>query len=686
MFIAQTPGQSRPWSIACGTALILAASPAVAQAQSAPSEPITTYQAASFASAAPTNAGDMLARVPGFSIVEANADVRGYDGAQGNVLIDGARPTSKRESLSDLLARIPADSVDRIELIRGGVAGVEMAGHAVVANIVRRRDTSVEAALQTGGVLATDGWAAPQGQAEYARRWGDRSLELAVSLSPELDDDSGLGTIVRLSPQGRETDRRALDTRTVKTKADSSATWRQPLAGGDLTATGALRGEQARTDTDIVGISPFRGHERVDEDEDFLETEVGARYVRPFGAADRLELVASQQLGWLNEVERGRDDDDAELFQQNTDTGESIARIDLTHVRSDHLTLTLGLEGAFNFLESQARLEENGAVQSLPGSDVQIEERRGEGSVGATWAPADAWLIKGDIRIERSAISQMGDTPLERTFTYVKPRLSLRWDATSDDQLRLSISREVGQLAFADFVATASLETDQVTAGNATLEPDKTWRLVAAWERRLWSDASATLTFTHDEISDVVDRVLVTNSTDVFDAPGNIGDGRRDVVQLDVSAPLDRFGFSRGRLKTSLQWHESEVVDPITGEVRRISQEKPFVGDILVTQDLPALSMNWGVQIEHISEHKTRYRFDEVSRQAEAIGWTAFVERRFGGHWQARLEATDLFGRDFTTRRERYDGPRSTRPLDKIEQRDRVTPGFVSLTFRRTLG
>ncbi len=62
--------------------------------------------------------------------------------------------------------------------------------------------------------------------------------------------------------------------------------------------------------------------------------------------------------------------------------------------------------------------------------------------------------------------------------------------------------------------------------------------------------------------SEVVDRVLVVTDDDIFDAPGNIGDGRRNTLALDVSLPLDGIGFHGGRLTSSMQWRRSRVTDP----------------------------------------------------------------------------------------------------------------------------
>ena len=677
------PRASLTFAAAVLVVALLLATAVPARAGRAPD--VTVYKPQHFADAAPANAWDMVTRLPGFVVVDTDEDVRGYAGAQGNVLIDGTRPTSKREGIEDLLKRIPAASVQRIEVIHSGTPGIDMGGYAMLANVVRRSDATTETVVEGGLVASTDGWLSPSGRLQYGRRHDDRVLDLALKFDPELDDDSGRGTLSTRDADGTG-GRSRLDTRTIKDKAEASASWRQPLAGGQLTLTGAARGENARTDTAITAITPDADSETVHEDEDSREAEVGVRYLRPFADRSVLELMATKHLGWLDDLERSREDGDDETFDEKTRTGETIARADFTHEWSDTLSLAASLEGALNFLHSDARLQQDGQVVPLPGSDVRIEERRTEAAAGATWKPHAGLALEAGLRMERSTITQTGDTPLTRHFTYPKPRVALRWDIDPRDQLRLALSREVGQLDFGDFVASASLDAGTVSAGNAELQPDRTWRFSAAWERQLWTDAAVTVTWTHDRISDVVDRILVVADDDIFDAPGNIGDGRRDTLALDLTLPLDGIGFTGGRLRSSMQWHRSRVTDPVTGTARPISEEKPVEGDITLTQDLPALRLTWGVLLEHIAERETKYRFDEIKRESEGMGWTLFVERRLGDHWRVRAEATDLFGRGFVETREKYDGPRSRGVSDGSERRDRTTPGFVGLTFRRSTG
>lgn len=102
---------------------------------------ILSYEPEFFADSNPNTALDMVNRVPGFRL-ENGDDVRGYAGAGGNALINGARPASKSDTASDVLARTPASRVERIELIRGGAPGIDMQGRSVLVNVILSDEAS----------------------------------------------------------------------------------------------------------------------------------------------------------------------------------------------------------------------------------------------------------------------------------------------------------------------------------------------------------------------------------------------------------------------------------------------------------------------------------------------------------------------------------------------------------------
>jgi hypothetical protein len=645
------------------------------------------YPRAWFSAAAATNAYEMLQRVPGFAIVDSDADVRGYGEALGNVLVDGARPASKRERIDELLKRIPASAVVRIELVRSGTPGIDMGGHAVLANIVRDRAATAQGAVELGAAGSTDGWRAPEGRFEYGRHWQDRALDVALRYAPELDDDTGTGDSTTFPAGGSATERESRDTRTTKGKGEATASWRQPLAGGTLTLTSALRGERERDDTRTAPLEAPARAERVHKDEDTREVEFGVRYKRGFGERTSLEFLASRLDADLDSHEVSTGGDDAESFGEDTGSSETILRADLLHELGARATFNASLEAARNTLDSSTRLgRDGGAAVALPGSEVGIVEQRYEATAGMAWTASDVLDLEAGLRVERSTIAQHGDSPLRRGFRYPKPRVAVRWSPGANDRFRISLAREVGQLDFEDFVASASLDTGAVSAGNAELRPDRTWRLSTEWEHRFGPETALTLGWTHDRIDDAIDRVLVVTPDDVFDAPGNIGSGRRDTLSFDLSAPLQALRIPNGRIHASLQYHDSRVTDPFTGESRRISEENPVEGEIEVTGERPRWRTTWGVSIEHIAEREARYRYDRIERKSEGAGWTLHAERRFGDRWRLRAEATDLGGRDFEDIRDRYDGLRPLAPLRDREVRRRRTPGTFSLVLRRDFG
>lgn len=644
-------------------------------------EGVTTFTPADFASAVPANALEMVARVPGFTIIAADEDVRGYAGAQGNVLIDSAAPASKRESIHDILRRIPSRAVERIELIRGSGGASE---HVLIVNVVRRATGRNEGAIELGVERATQGAWAPRAALEYGRRDGAATTQLAFTAFRETDEDSGRGYVIGRDVSGALTADDITDAnRTIDTVA-LTLSHRRPLFRGQLTLTGALRAEDERKDETILSRDGAES-EYIRETEDLREVEAGVRQSRPLGAHTALELLASQQNAWRRAAETVREGEDHAAFSEDTESGETILRGELTHDTQRHVVLSASLEAAFNFLESAAALTENGVGVLLPGSDVRIEETRAEAAFGARWRVRQGLTLQAGLRVETSSISQTGDTALDRDFTFIKPRATAAWDIGGRNQLRLIVTREADQLDFSDFVAAASFATGTVSAGNAELAPAQTWRTSIAWERQFWADGALTLTLIHDAIDDATDRVPIEAGGDVFDAPGNIGQAWRDTMQVEFATSFSAVGLPNVRVTAEALWRRSEVTDPTTQERRPISDEPVREGEIELTHVLASRGLQWGVRYE-LAQKETRWRFDDVAQEHEAASWTIFAEQRFADHWRLRLEASDLFGREISDTRTRYDGPRDDFPVSEIERRSHRAPGRMLLILRRNMG
>src|SRR5437868_1446132 len=157
-----------------------AAASAPAVAPPAEQQGVSSYPASFFAAMNASNAQDMVSRIPGFTL-DTGASVRGYEGAAGNVLIDGQRPSSKSDTIDEILRRIPAGQVERIDVIRGGAPGIDMQGKTVLANVIRKKGGGLKGLVAIAdGYVASDQRNAPSLRLEAQGGKNGHAWEVSV--------------------------------------------------------------------------------------------------------------------------------------------------------------------------------------------------------------------------------------------------------------------------------------------------------------------------------------------------------------------------------------------------------------------------------------------------------------------------------------------------------------------------
>lgn len=657
------------------------ATPTSGQPDAVTREGTTVYRPDFFAASRPNTALDMIGRLPGFQF-DSGSSARGFGGTAGNVLIDGSRPASKADSLDGILSRIPASQVDRIEVIRGGAPGIDMQGQSVVANVIRRAGNASQQVLSLGGLwLLQSGHEQPNLRYELTRTVGPRSYEFSIGRGTSLDDSQGAGRRVRRDPNGV-----VIRDETAGTEADGApysarGSLKTPLWGGELRTNANV------SKSDFKGESHFtRPGVRTDvvNPSNSLTGEVGANYTRPLNPQLSLELVGLQRLGNSESASISEVNGSRSVFSSEADSGESIARGVLRLKRSDTLSFEAGAEAAFNFRDGRTAFSDNGVPVTLPAANVRVEERRGESFVTATWRPRPRLGVEAGARFEVSTITATGDAANERSFFYPKPRLLVTWTPNPTDTFRLRLEREVGQLSFGDFVSSANLTDDRVVAGNIDLEPDQTTVIELSAERRFWETGSVSLSYSHEEITDAIDRLpLVDAAGRIFDAPGNIGDGTQDELDLNLTLPLSRFRVPGGELEVELEVVDSEVIDPTTGEARRISGQRPVSMEVEFRQDLPRWKITYGATYLRGFE-EVFYRFNEISRFSIDRYLGGFVEWKPDARTSLLVELANAGRYNLGRGREVYAGPRDRQPLLFTEDFDTRSQQRVFFRLRRT--
>ena len=668
------------------------------------SESVISYSPDYFAPYNPATAQDMVNRVPGFTASDGG-NARGFGANAGNVLINGERPSAKSQDTSDILQRIPVGEVVRIDLIRGQVAGIDMGGQTVVVNVIRRVST------RSSGT-----WRA---QANYNGVTGEVMPNGEVTRNFSLlGADVTAGFTVEAFPQGQSRREYVLDPannllqyneqRTKGGRPSYQATFSadRPLGQWVLRLNGRYQDGGFSNDEYVKRIAglqkpagasgyPFNmlryDFEQVAFKNDQIQWELGGDLERELSSALTLKIIALQN--------RNEQDSENVFSTYNTttglvsrftnasrnDSGESILRAFVTWTPMQNVAIETGAEGAFNFLDSTNTLVTSGSSVS----STRVEEKRAEPFISVLWRPRSDLSLDAAFQAEVSEISQSGFATRSRSFFYPKGSASLTWDARVNTQFRITVDRSVGQLSFGDFQRSTNLQENTQDAGNPDLVPEQSWELAGVIEQRFWDDGVFAIELSRDWIEDAEGQVPLVGGGE---GPGNLGSADRWNIDLSVDAPLDRLGLTDARLQASYEYGDSEVVDPVTGELRQLGSSGGnnnfnFDGgerslEIEFRKDYPAAGFSWGVDYFNSSASYS-YRLTEITINSNNRGGIgAFVEttRFLGLNIRLQVERIGNFYSD--RHRHRFLGSRDVASLGVTEWRRQSDDIGVNLRVR----
>ena len=700
-------------------------------AQIAEDERTVTYPNSYFVQYGSVTAKDMLDRIPGVGSTTGGGPPtggggggfrggggggggRGFGSGSGGseILINGKRTAGKNNQTSNVLSRITADQVDYIQIIRGTSGELDVRGSGQVINIVTLEEVSNSSLqYQINADRNRDGYVQPGANAAYTNQIGGLNVVLSAVAEPryrheEIEEDSILGDF---SPNDRVVEDRITEQTSYEFSTNlayefsdrTSARFNALYSQND----NPLEVKRSTTDFTVMPESVLVRFEDTPGEQD--NWEIGGDYETIFDSGDRFKF-----LFVVNQDNRDSTRERFDLLesgsleknlflQSGSVTEEEIVRSSYTMDIFTAQDIEFGAERAVTTLDSKLALgvlDPDGISSPDVGGLVPVEISNANSTVQETriepflihnWTLSDRMTLESTLLYEYSEIEQKGDVSNKRDFSFVKPKVDLRFDVTPTFQLRGSVEKIVNQLRFNDFVAATDAEDEDSNtfAGNANLSQEWLWAYNFRSEYRLPNDAGvvdATL-FYHDH-HDVIDRLDVSTSEDnLVSANGNIGDGKMYGLRVNASVRMSMINMPDLLVTSNWNVQDSEITDPFTGEDRRFARYGRGRWTLSFRHDVPVWSLNWGGSWSNrFDDNEKIYDIDDEQAFVGEPNVSVFAEwiSPRGTSW--RFDARDLTNNQQCRTRTRFIGRRAAGILEEIEDRCTIRGVVASIKVTGT--
>jgi len=639
------------------------------------------YPASYFAQFQPYSVNDMLDRIPGIRSSMSLTEYGGGPGSSGGsnrrglgsggdqVLINGRRIAGKDNEGTNQLSRIPASQLDYIEIIRGTSGDLDVRGGNQVINIVLQES---EASSSVAYELNTDRYhdGEYQGGVKLSLTGQQGAFNYLLSGEREPRYEYRESRETSILGDGSPNDRINRDQTRDSWPITLSANLGYEFSDRDIAHLN-FQLEENNQDTVLDRTTFDDGFESpvIIVDQELLPSEnesweVGGDYEHIFDNGSRFKtlFIVNESEGLfvrerfdLDDFERSKN-----LFLSSFERNrEQIIRSSYTFDLFSEQSIEAGVERAQTILDTSLQLglqsdERNvsdafGGLTPIRDANGAVEELRYEYFAIHNWELNNRMSVETTLLYESSTIKQSGDVSQSRDFGFFRPKIDYRFDITPALQLRTTIEKDVAQLSFSDFTASAQnsrgTDDDQnELQGNPDLAQEQSWRYSANLEYRLPDDTGViSSNIFYNEIEDVIGRIDVSIPTQVLSANGNIGKAKSWGLNINSSLRLGILNQPNMLLTAALNLEDSKITDPFTGENRRLSRRGRGRFSYGLRHDIPSYSINWGFNINFGFDGNTVfYDIDKTEEYSGNPSYFSWIEKTQGwGGLTYRFEARD---------------------------------------------
>lgn len=655
--------------------------------------PALSYGLEYFQRFEPLTAGDAMKRVPSVAflsdILESDgARLRGLDPGYTQILINGERVPGAGLDRSFFVDRIPAELIERIEVVRS--ASANRSGDAVAGalNIVLRDAQTFDGGyLRAGAILLDDGRVRETLGGVWSGEVGPGRLLVGASVqgrrNPKIKqswryDEPG-GTLDNIELQ--------TDTRNG-TDYSFNAAYEVPVAGGDLELSGLFVRTDRFADEDsleyVAGrVRPVDLSVTNDNNVDITTDNwsLNGKFTREmFGGKTRFKAgyalfddrqdEIEEEYEYLRDSNPYPDDDrftgdltksrlkDKELslaVEHERDLGFATVEFGVQFVDKNRDTDIVTDRNRVTIPNPPAARPtlpgEYGPFLPVPGGVNKIEETRIDPYLMFSGGQ-DSLKWEAGLRYETTSskitdeTAPAADRSVEKDYQFLLPSAHIRYSLSEDDRINASVARTVRRPGFGQISPAVLLAEmgDNDFVGNPDLKPETAWGLDLGYERRIGTRGVAGVNVFYRKVSDLIE----TANTGIEGSEGedtflltarNAGDGSVWGVELDLSTPLTMFGMEHTGVFLNYSWLDSDIDDDFGS--RRFNDQSKYVFNVGFIQDLPTWGAAFGATYRKQGDAFGRIVGEEVTTSYGA-DLEVFVEKRFGQNFVLRLTGSNL--------------------------------------------
>lgn len=551
--------------------------------------------------------GDVLRRLPGITFtgpagVTKDVRMRGLDKGYTQFLINGEPVPGAVQERQMQVDRLPADMIERIEIIRSPTAEYDASGIGGTINIVLKSHaenmTRLRASYGRNGHLDVGDVIG-----QWSRRYDNFDVVLGLSHTLGAEDIVEDKDTFNVSGALTQREHKPKPTKKTETLFTPRLTWRSGEDRLTLESFVSLGTEEKRERSNLfnAGGTLTKGTTNSEDKTDQV-ARIAARYD---GKKDWGTWYA--KLG----IQQGKSDKDklateasaAGILTKRTQEDEGIredqgyAGTGMALPFGSHL-VKAGVERRAlryekNKIAAEAGNLSNPLVPKAPGpNDIyEIEEAKSVAYLQDEWRIADAhWLTPG-IRYERSQRDATDRIGVMRSATHSSPNPSLhyRWAAGEDINVRASIARtlklpkfdDVNPLVTLATGAGAGTGTNPDKAGNADLKPERATGVELGLEHFFEGNRGIVgFNLYNRQVKDFIQRAGQQEGVRVVERPYNAGDAHFWGAELDWRVPLLHKGPHELTLTGSHAELRGEVSNARTGGRDSVKDLPPRVTNV----------------------------------------------------------------------------------------------------------